>query len=218
MALFLSVGGSETKCVCGDKMEFSIIITNYNYEIFLARAIRSAINQSFNKDEYEIIVIDDCSTDNSKQILEAFSGQIKTIYNDTNMGLIESCNKAIKSALGKFIIRLDADDYVHHDWLKVHHLFLANNKDDMHATSSDYLEVDVNENTIRRRNGVTFPIACGITFKTDHMIELGLYDSTLLREDVDFRQKFLKSGRMIYNIAIPLYRYTNHSESLTKGM
>jgi hypothetical protein len=119
--------------------------------------------------------------------------------------------------LGKFVIRLDADDYVYHDWLKVHHLFLSNNKDDMHATSSDYLEVDASENPIRRRNGVTFPIACGVAFKTDHMIEIGLYDPTLPREDVDFREKFLKSGRMIYNIPVPLYRYTNHSESLTKG-
>jgi len=113
---------------------------------------------------------------------------------------------------------IDADDYVNHDWLKVHHLFLSNNKDDMHATSSDYTEVDENENTICRKNGMTWPIACGIAYKTDHIIELGLYDGMLPREDIEFRQRFLKSGRHIYNIAIPLYRYTQTSNSMTKKL
>lgn len=49
-------------------MEISIIITNYNYEKFIARVIRSAINQSYNKDEYEIIVIDDRSVDRDRKM------------------------------------------------------------------------------------------------------------------------------------------------------
>jgi glycosyltransferase involved in cell wall biosynthesis len=199
-------------------MEISVIITNYNYERYLARAIRSVINQSYEKEEYEIIVIDDCSTDNSRIIIESFGERIKSIHNDQNIGLAASCNKAIKSALGKYIIRLDADDYVHNDWLKMHQLFLSNNKDEMHATSSDYIEVDTNENALCRKNAVTWPIACGIMYKTDHIIELGLYDDSLPREDVEFRQRFLKSGKQIYNIPIPLYRYTQHQESITKKM
>jgi len=196
-------------------MEISLIITNYNYEKFLARAIRSAVNQSYIKDEYEIIVIDDCSTDNSKHIIDSFVGHIKPIFNDQNMGLAASCNKAIRSALGKYIVRLDADDYIHNDFLKLHQLFLANNKD-MDATSSDYYEVDLKENILRRKNGVTWPIACGIMYRLDHMIDLGLYDETLPREDVDFRQRFLKKYQ-IYNIPVPLYRYTIHEESKTRS-
>ncbi len=164
------------------------------------------------------MVVDDCSTDNSREILESWSEHIKPIYNEQNLGLAASCNKAIRSAIGKYIIRLDADDYVAMDWLKVHHLFLSNNKGEIDATSSDYLEVDENENPLRRRNGVTFPIACGIMYKADHMLELGLYDTNLPREDIDFRQRFLKSGRQIYNISIPLYRYTQHKNSMTKSM
>jgi len=199
-------------------MEISVIITSYNYEKYLARAIRSVLNQSFNKGEYEIIVIDDASTDGSKHIIDAFPGQIRTIANDENIGLAASCNKAIQSALGKFIIRLDADDFVHNDWLKVHHLFISSNKDDMHATSSDYFEVDANENVICRKNGTTWPLACGTLLKLDHMIELGLYDGSLPREDVEFRQRYLKSGKQIYNIPVPLYRYTQHAGSFTKNL
>lgn len=199
-------------------MEISVIITNYNYEKYLPRAVRSVVGQSFNKSEYEIIVVDDCSTDNSKQAVESWSSHVRLILNEKNIGLARSCNRAIKTALGKYIIRLDADDYVHMDWLKVHHLFLSNNKDEMDATSSDYLEVDEKENTLRRRHGTTFPIACGVMYKTDHFLELGLYDESLPREDIEFRQRFLKSGRHIFNIPIPLYRYTQHKESLTKGL
>lgn len=199
-------------------MEISVIITNYNYGKFLARAIRSAINQSYNKSEYEIIVIDDCSTDNSAEIIETFEGYVRPIFNSKNMGLSATCNKAIRSALGKYIVRIDSDDYVHNDFLKVHHLFLSNNKGDMNATSSDYYEVDLNEDIIRRRNGDTYNIACGIMYKTDDITELGLYDEGLPREDVEFRKRFLKSGRHIYNIPIPLYRYTQHPNSKTKNL
>jgi glycosyltransferase involved in cell wall biosynthesis len=199
-------------------MEISVIITNYNYGKHVARAIRSVINQSFNKNEYEIIVIDDCSTDNSRQVIESFGDKIRTLFNVKNLGLAESCNCAIRSAMGTYVIRLDADDYVAHDWLKVHHLFLANNKGEMDATSSDYLEVDENENTLRRKNGSTWPIACGVMYKLDHMMSLGLYDTNLPREDVEFRQRFLKSGKQIYNLPVPLYRYTQHDNSITKGL
>ena len=48
-------------------MKISVIVTNYNYEKWLRRCVRSLINQNF--DDYEIIIIDDCSTDNSRNIL-----------------------------------------------------------------------------------------------------------------------------------------------------
>lgn len=199
-------------------MEISVVITNYNYANFLARSIRSAINQTIWKDSYEVIVIDDCSTDNSDEILTMFSDRIKIIKNDSNIGLAKSCNKAILQSSGKYVIRLDSDDYIHADCLKVHKLFLENNKGEMDATSSDYYEVDVLENVISRKNGVTWPIACGIMYKTDNVIQLGLYDESLPREDMDFRHRFLKSGKQIYNIPVPLYRYTKHENSITKKL
>jgi glycosyltransferase involved in cell wall biosynthesis len=196
-------------------MEISVIITNYNYDKYLARSIRSVINQSFKKEDYEIIVIDDFSMDQSKQIIESFSGHIRAIHNPNNLGLAASCNKAIRDALGTFVIRLDADDYVHSDWLKIHHLFLSQNKE-MDATSSDYLEVDERENVLIRKCGVTWPIACNTMYRVDHIIGLGLYDESLPREDFEFRKRFLEAKYQIYNIPLPLYRYTQHSMSLTK--
>jgi len=194
-------------------MEVSVIVTNYNYGRFLPRCIRSLLTQSYHSDEYEIIVIDDCSTDNSRDIISMNEDKVRAIYNDENLGLAATCNKAIQAALGKLIVRVDADDYVNQDFLKVHQLFLASNKD-MDATSSDYYEVDLKENILRRRNGDTWPIACGVMYRVDQLIDIGLYDERLPREDVDFRNRFLKKYR-IYNIPIPLYRYTMHDESIT---
>ena len=195
-------------------MEISVVITNCNYDKYLARAIRSVIDQTYNQSEYEIVIIDDASTDNSRQIMKSFGSRIRCIYNEENLGLASSCNKAIQSALGKYIIRLDADDFVMRDLLKIHQLFLTHNKD-MDATSSDYLEVDIKENILRRKNGVTWPIACGIMYRTDHLIDIGLYNEELPREDMEFRQRFIKKYQ-IYNIPIPLYRYTIHEDSKTR--
>jgi len=183
----------------------------------LARSIRSAINQTFNGSEYEIILIDDCSTDGSDLIIKAFEEHIRVIRNDTNIGLAASCNKAIRSALGKFIIRLDADDFVHSDWLKIHQIFLASNKE-IDATSSDYFEVDDKENIINRKCGVTWPIACNTMYRTDQIISLGLYKENLPREDFEFRQRFIKNGGQIYNICVPLYRYSRHEHNMTGNL
>jgi glycosyltransferase involved in cell wall biosynthesis len=117
--------------------------------------------------------------------------------------------------MGKYIIRLDADDYVHKDWLLILHSFLANNKD-MDAVSSDYIEVDEKENILKRKCGITWPIACGIMYRADQIIGLGLYNESLPREDIEFRKRFLEAKYQIYNIPVPLYRYTQHSNSFSK--
>jgi glycosyltransferase involved in cell wall biosynthesis len=199
-------------------MEISVVITNYNYGRYVARAIRSALNQSFNPQEYEVLVVDDCSTDSSKSVIAHFDGKVRAIYNEMNLGLAASCNLAIQQARGTYIVRLDADDYVSKDWLLVLHAFLANNKGEMDAVCSDYLEVDTKEQTLRRKSGMTWPIACGMLFRTDDFLQLGGYNESLPREDFDFRERLIRNRKQIYNIPVPLYRYTQHNESMTKNL
>jgi glycosyltransferase involved in cell wall biosynthesis len=198
-------------------MEISVIVCNYNNSQFLSRCIRSAINQSFNKNEYEVVVVDDCSTDDSIGILTRFSDKITIIQNENNMGLAESCNKAVALAESKFCFFLDADDYIGKNVLSIQHDFVSHNKDYMDAVSCDYLEVDTRENVLRRRNGESYPIRCGTMYYTDHLLRLGPYDKSVPREDIDFRERFLKSGKYIYNVPIPYYRYTQHNSSITKN-
>ena len=200
-------------------MDCSIIITNYNYGKYLSRCIRSAINQNFARESFEVLVVDDNSSkkDNSMQILNELSNNIKVIRNDKNMGLVKSCNMAVKMVSGTYTYFLDADDYLNENALLIPYLFLVNNKNHINACSCDYLEIDENENILQRRNGNAYPIRCGIMFKTDDMLKFGLY-LDVPREDIDLRNRFTKSGKFIYNISIPLYRYQQHGSSLTKNL
>ena len=55
-------------------MDISVIVTNYNYSKLIRRCIRSLLNQNIDHKNYEIIVVDDCSTDNSVEVIESFTG------------------------------------------------------------------------------------------------------------------------------------------------
>lgn len=92
---------------------FSIIIAVYNTEKYLSDAIDSIINQTFNFDKVQIILVDDGSTDGSKEIclsyVETFPNNIKYIYQE-NQGQATARNNGLKIAEGKFINFLDSDD------------------------------------------------------------------------------------------------------------
>lgn len=87
----------------------SVVMPVYNAESFLNEAIESILNQTFG--DFEFIIINNASTDNSKKIIHSYSDpRIKYIENDVNMGLVYSLNKGIDSSSGKYIARMDADD------------------------------------------------------------------------------------------------------------
>ncbi len=173
-------------------MKVSVIVATYNCERYISRAIRSATDQSFPKDDYEIIVVDDGSTDHTKHILESFGDWIKVITLSEHKGLPYACNEGIRKALGRYIVRVDADDYAHEDLLKVEQLYLSLNPH-FDAVACDYYLVDEEERHIARKNVDTEPIACGIMFKKDSLVAIGLYDEDfLMLEEVDLRIRYLQ--------------------------
>jgi len=91
-------------------MQFvSIIMSVYNGERYLRAAIESILEQSYSN--FEFIIINDASTDNSAQIINSFAdARIKRIENPTNLGLTRSLNKALSEARGDLLVRQDADD------------------------------------------------------------------------------------------------------------
>lgn len=96
-----------------NKYRFSIIISAYNVEEYIARAIKSVLSQTYNN--YEIIVVEDKSTDNTLEKIAEFSTQIKVIENEENLGLGAVRNRGIEKAFGEFIIHLDGDDTLYDD-------------------------------------------------------------------------------------------------------
>lgn len=92
----------------------SVIIPTYNRASFVIKAIESVLAQSFN--DYEIIVIDDGSTDNTKEVLEPYRGRIQYIHQE-NSGVSAARNAGIRLAKGDWIAFLDSDDEWMRDYL-----------------------------------------------------------------------------------------------------
>ncbi len=87
----------------------SVIMSVYNGEVYIKEAMDSIINQTYKN--WELIVIDDCSTDNTFQILKSYKDpRIHIIRNEENMRLASSLNRGLSLALGDYILRMDADD------------------------------------------------------------------------------------------------------------
>jgi glycosyltransferase involved in cell wall biosynthesis len=196
------------------RMQVSVIITCYNRERFVSRAIRSAISQRFPKENFEIIVVDDGSTDNSPKIIRDFGEEIIPIFLKKNRGLPAARNRGIRKARGRFVVHIDSDDYCHDELLHIEHLHLALNSD-WGAVACDYLEVDAHEAHIRRGDVEKEPIACGVMFRKENLIRIGLYDERmLLCEDEELRRRY-EAEYTIGHVHLPLYRYTRHESNLT---
>ncbi len=198
-------------------MLVSLIITSYNYARYLERAIRSAMSQSMENNQYEIIVVDDCSTDESGRVLENYSDEVRVFRLEKNVGLAGARNFGIKKAKGQYIVFLDADDYIQADLLKVQSIFLTENKN-LDAVAVDYYLVNEKGDHLEWVESVEKPIACGIMFRKDLLFDIGLYDEKFrAREEEDLRFRFLKK-HSIYHLPLPLYRYRMHDSNLTKNL
>lgn len=89
----------------------SIIVPNYNCEKFIEETVNSVINQTYGN--WELLIVDDCSTDNSVEIIRKFCAldeRIKLFVNEKNSGAAASRNRAMREATGKWIAFLDSDD------------------------------------------------------------------------------------------------------------
>ena len=90
----------------------TVLMPVYNAENYLAASIESILSQSYQN--FEFILIDDGSTDNSKKIILSYKdSRILCLSNDINLGISSSLNKGIKVSSGKYIARMDADDISH---------------------------------------------------------------------------------------------------------
>jgi len=108
--------------------EISVIMSVYNGETYLEEAIESVLGQTFKN--WELVVINDCSTDSTGKILEAFAlkdERIKVHTNEVNLRLPASLNKAISLSSGKYIARMDADDICLPQRLEKQYKFMEEN-------------------------------------------------------------------------------------------
>ena len=199
-------------------IKLSVIVSAFNQEKYIGRCLRSLLNQSLDRDEYEIIVINDGSFDKTAYALELFNSPkedlIQVITNKENLGLPTSLNKGINASKGKYIVRVDSDDFVNFNFLQFLSFYLDTNPGS-NAISCDYYLISEDEKVIERMESDKDPIACGILFRKETLIDIGLYDESFLyNEEVELRLRYLKKYS-IKRLAIPLYRYRRHADNIT---
>lgn len=197
-------------------VKISVLVPVYNGELYIGRCLRSLLNQSCSDDEYEIIIINDGSKDRTEKMIKPFMGDIRYYKNSRNRGLPSALNLGIEKSKGQFIVRVDSDDWVNHEYLNTLSLALRLNNN-LDAVACDYFVVDENQEKIELKNCEKNPIGCGIMFKTQHLIKVGVYDESFLaREDEDLAKRFKKKFS-ITRIPIPLYQYRSHNKNMTKN-
>lgn len=124
----------------------SIITPMYNSEKFIETTIRSVISQTYK--EWELLIVDDCSTDNSAKIVEKYTDKdtrIRYIKAETNQGVSHARNIAINNAKGQYIAFLDSDDAWCEKKLETQVKFMKENNSIITFTSYELMDEDGNK-------------------------------------------------------------------------
>ena len=208
----------------------SVVMSVYNSQKWLRESIESILNQSYTN--FEFIIINDGSVDNSKKILDEYSKKDERIkvYDQKNSGLTISLNNAIRKSQGQFIARLDADDISCRDRLKQQLNEIKNKKLDLVA--SNFVEIDhmgnrLNFYDIRNKKnnllnyflgGNTLFPHSSVMFKKEAFNYLDGYNSYFKKsQDLDLWLRFYEKNFKIgfCKKKEPLVFIRKHKESIT---
>jgi len=130
-------------------VKFSIVIPTYNREKFIIQTLNSVLQQKYSP--YEIIIVDDCSTDNTESILQPFveSGKVRYIKHDRNYERSRSRNTGMENATGDFVLLLDSDDLMYPNNLSDAAIFVKNNPESK-CFHNLYELVDIDGKVVRK--------------------------------------------------------------------
>lgn len=138
----------------------SVVMSVYNHENVVARAIESILNQTYKN--FELLICDDFSNDNTLKIIQDFSSsKIKIFKNNKNLGLTKSLNLLIKNSTGELIARQDADDISSIHRFQQQKKFLIKNELDAVGSRS----LIINTNKVTPRFTFYLPIKFQMLFK-----------------------------------------------------
>ncbi|MBE7054635.1 MAG: glycosyltransferase [Ruminococcaceae bacterium] len=210
------------------KPDISVIMSVYNGETYLREAIESVIGQTFRN--WELIIINDCSTDSTGEILAEFASRderIKVHPNEVNLRLPTSLNKAISLSNGKYIARMDADDICLSNRFEKQYKFMEENPD-VALSSCRFLTVKngvyasggvggrCDFNALRAMLLVTNPILHpGVIAKADVMKKFN-YDTTLTcTEDLELWTRMVMENQKIEIQRECLLIYRLHDKQIT---
>ena len=203
----------------------SILLPVFNCGLYVKSAIQSIINNSF--ENYEIIVINDGSTDNTLDIINQFNNPRIKIYNKENSGLVETLNYGLKKCNYPIIMRMDGDDIIHHKKIETQLNYFSRNESILVGTQG--FTIDLNENKTGKINlplthdkiiksllklssGLIHP---SIMFYKDALLKIGGYNQNFKHaEDYEMYLRLSKIGK-ISNIEDKLFYLRKHDTNVS---
>ena len=201
----------------------TVYMPNYNYGHFICQAVDSVLTQTLS--EFELIIIDDGSTDNSPELINRYTNHPKvvTIFQE-NKGLNVTNNIALRIARGEYLMRLDPDDWLDENALQVMSGMLDRNLE-AGLVFPDYYKVDYEGEVleiVRRHNFDEVTIldqpahgACTM-FRRQHLLNIEGYDESFQCQDGwDIWIQLIQQHKVL-NVNLPLFHYRQHSNNLTR--
>ena len=208
----------------------TVRMSAYNHEAYVEQAILSIVNQTYQ--DFELLVIDDGSTDRTPEILERLSQEHGFYYErQQNMGLPKTLNKLIRMANGEYITGCASDDYWPEDRLE-EQVAILDHKPRVDLVHGNFTAVDGGNQVIptgglkgvpldgphefpyfvRRKRSYS---TCTIMVRTDAFHRVGLYDETISVEDFDWMLRATRILNIHYS-GKPWVFYRRHGENWTR--
>ena len=209
-----------------NKSLVTIITPSYNCSKFISDTVNSVLSQSYSN--WEMIIVDDCSTDNSVEIIERITGdnpKIKLIKLENNVGSAQSRNAALEVASGRFIAFLDSDDIWYTDKLEKQVEFMLKRKAPISFTSYELIDENgVSKNhiihSVEKLTQIDYLKNTIIGFSTS-MIDTQIVGNSFRMMDIRTRQDtslwitLLGKGFLAHGLDKVLAKYRIHSNSIS---
>ena len=210
-----------------EKEKISIITPLYNGEKFVEDAINSVINQTYKN--WELLIIDDFSKDKGCEIARNYAendSRIRIIKNEENLGVVETRNRGIREAVGRYIAFLDCDDTWNHDKLKKQINFME--EKDAAISCTDYMRMDESGNhkkLMMVKEKITYNmllksniVGCLTVIYDTKKIGKKFFEDAVRSEDYVLWLDIFKETKIIYGLEEELayYRVLDNSRSSNK--
>lgn len=214
-------------------LRLSIIIPVYNVEKYLQRCVESVENQDIPQTDYEVILVNDGSTDSSAEICSALAGKYANIklVNKENGGLSSARNAGLDIANGEYVMFVDSDDYIYPNVLKylldccktnkldVCHFYLNVEDSDGNTTRAEspfgYNKVLTGHDVY---NYYMIGSACANIYRYSFLKEHALhFHIGIIHEDIEFMTRLLCYVKRLIVVDKDVYHYTLNPDSLWRA-
>lgn len=208
------------------QIELSIVVPFYGVEQFIGECLESIYHQDLDEERYEVICVNDCTPDNSEQIVSRFMkdhNNLKLFRHDTNKKLGAARNTGLKAANGEYVWFVDSDDYIQNnclseiigickkDSLDIFHWSIKDNQDNWMNRFEDSAVITGINDLLDGSKDMTFP--WNRLYRREFLLKYGLWFNDLWGGDVIHTIKALNNASRIRNSSKCYYYYRTDNMS-----